>query len=62
MQTLFKIQQLPHHKHRKCVFVRVCAHARGLYGCEGSPVDEGMLKKYTSMVMRTIGTHNQMHC
>eukprot|EP00973_Karenia_brevis_P079538 11036893-Karenia_brevis.AAC.1 len=62
IQTLYKIMKLPHSKLQKCEFVRACAHSRGLYGCESSPVDESLLRTYTSLVLKTIGTTNQMHC
>eukprot|EP00973_Karenia_brevis_P095509 12427694-Karenia_brevis.AAC.1 len=62
LRTLFKIQKLPHSRNKKCKFIRTSAHSRSLYGCESSHVDENMLKQYTSHVLKTSGTHNQMHC
>eukprot|EP00973_Karenia_brevis_P005432 740989-Karenia_brevis.AAC.1 len=34
------------------MFVRSCAHPRGLHACEATHVDEGSLRKYTSLVSK----------
>ena len=38
-----------------------CTHAKGLYGCESSQVDEHALRKYTSALLKLVGTNNQKH-
>ena len=38
-----------------------CTHAKGLYSCESSQVDEHALRKYTSALLKLFGTDNQMH-
>eukprot|EP00973_Karenia_brevis_P021956 3019852-Karenia_brevis.AAC.1 len=59
--TLSRIARLPHTKGKKAEFVVACGHAKALYGCEASHVDESALRTYTSVVMKTLGTANQMH-
>eukprot|EP00973_Karenia_brevis_P059889 8336919-Karenia_brevis.AAC.1 len=59
--TVNRIAYLPHHKSTKCSFVRTAAHARGLYACETTHVDEALLRHYTSRILRVVGTHSQMH-
>eukprot|EP00973_Karenia_brevis_P044146 6116609-Karenia_brevis.AAC.1 len=56
-----KSNLLPHSKHQKSVFARVCANAKALYGCESSHVDESSLRSYTSQMLKTISTSNQLH-
>eukprot|EP00973_Karenia_brevis_P041155 5693300-Karenia_brevis.AAC.1 len=61
INTLHRIRRLPHSKVVKGRFALSAAHAKGLYSCEASQVDIGMLRKYTSTLMKLVGTDNQMH-
>ena len=56
-----RIAHLPFTMAHKARFALICAHTRGLYGCEASPVDESALKHYTSILLRVVGTKCQMH-
>eukprot|EP00973_Karenia_brevis_P074379 10334300-Karenia_brevis.AAC.1 len=51
-QCVRRIACLPHPRNIKAKFIRVCAHAQGLYGCEASHVDEVALASYTSAIAK----------
>ena len=60
-QILMRIAHLPFTMEHKARFAFICAHTRGLYGCEASPVDESALKHYSSTLLRVVGSKCQMH-
>ena len=58
--ALFAIRRLPFDRIHKAQFSLAAAHTKSFYSCEASQVDQTSLKKFTSVLLQTVGTNNQM--
>ncbi len=60
--TVNRIRWLPHELHQKITFIINGALAKGLYGCEIAPVNEGVLAKLTSAIAKVVGPSSAKAC
>ena len=58
--ALYAIRRLPYTHLIKGQIALSKAHAMGLYSCEATQVDQNMLRCFTSALLSTVGTANQL--